>query len=41
MAIIHCGFVPRQSLVYLTWLISIAENPSGFVRNEVIAKRCD
>jgi len=37
MAIIHCGFVPHQSLVYLTRLISKAENPSGFVHNEIIA----
>jgi len=37
MAIIHSGFVPHQSLVYLTRLISKAENPSGFVHNEIIA----
>jgi hypothetical protein len=36
MAIIHCGFVPYQRLVYLTRLISKAENPSGFSRNETI-----
>jgi hypothetical protein len=38
MAIIHCGFVSHQSLVYLTRLISTAENPSGFIHNEIIAQ---
>jgi len=37
MAIIHCGIVSHQSLVYLTRLISIAKNPIGFVHNEIIA----
>lgn len=37
MAIIYCGFVPHQSLVYLTRLIYTADNPSGFVHNEIIA----
>ena len=37
MAIIHCGFMLHQSLVYLTRLISIAENPNGFIHNEIIA----
>ena len=37
MAIIHCGLVPHQSLVYLTRLISIAGNPNGFVHDEIIA----
>jgi hypothetical protein len=36
MAIIHCSFEPHQSLVYLTRLISIADNPIGFVHNEII-----
>jgi hypothetical protein len=36
MAIIHCGFMSHQNLVNLTWLISIEENPSGFVHNEII-----
>ena len=38
MAIIHCGFVQHQSLVYLTRLISLAENPIGFIHNEIIAR---
>ena len=38
MAIIHCGIVPHQSLVYLTQLISKAENPNGFIDNEIIAQ---
>ena len=37
MAIIHCGFVPHQNIFYKLRLISIAENPSGFVHNEIIA----
>jgi hypothetical protein len=37
MAIIHCGFVPHQSLVYLTQQISIAENLSECIHNEIIA----
>ncbi len=37
MALIHCGFEPHQSLVYLTLPISIADNPIGFVYNEIIA----
>jgi hypothetical protein len=36
MEIIHCGFVPHQSIVILTRLISSEENPNGFVHNEII-----
>ena len=38
MAIIHCGFVPHQDIFYKLRLISIAENPNGFIRNAIIAK---
>ncbi len=37
MTIIHCGFVLNQNILTLTRLISITENPSGFVHNEIIA----
>ena len=38
MAIIHCGIVPHQSLVYLMQLISITKNPREFIHNVIIAK---
>ncbi len=38
MVIIHCGFVPHQSLVYLTRLIFTVGNLNGFIHNEIIAE---
>jgi len=38
MAIIHCGFVSHQNIIYKLRLISIAENSIGFVHNEIIYK---
>lgn len=38
MTMIHCGFLPHQSLIYLTQLNSKVENISEYVHNEIIAK---
>ena len=37
MAISNCGFVLNQKILTLTRLISRAENPNGFIHNEIIA----